>query len=40
MGMAQMGIPDFQKMLNSNSAIPIYLSLDANRNVNGTPGKG
>ena len=35
MGMAQMGIPDFQKMQNSNSAIPIYLSLNANRNARG-----
>ena len=40
MGMAQMGFPDFQKMLNSYSAIPIYLSLNANRNVKGTPGRG
>ena len=35
MGMAQMGIPDFQKMQKSNSAIPIYLSLNANRNARG-----
>ena len=35
MGMAQMGFPDFQKMLNSYSAIPIYLSLNANRNARG-----
>ena len=35
MGMAQMGIPDFQKWRNSNSAIPIYLSLSAGRNARG-----
>ena len=40
MGMAQMGIPDFQRMQNSNSAIPSYLSLNADRNVKGTPGRG
>ena len=34
-GMAQMGIHDFQKMQNSNSAIPIYFSGNANRNARG-----
>ena len=35
MGMAQMGMPDFPKMQKSNSAIPSYLSLNANRNARG-----
>ena len=40
MGMAQLGVPDFQNMLNSYSAIPFHLSLNASRNVKGTPGRG
>ena len=35
MGMAQMGIPDFQKMLISYYAIPIYLTVNADRNARG-----
>ena len=34
-GMAQVEIPDFSKMQNSNSAIPINLSLNADRNARG-----